>query len=139
MARKAARPERLAGDRARARQHDVGNVEGAEHRCQRRAEVFAGGSRTATPSRWLGFHAALEQRLGDLCLEAAALAAGAACAVRIDDNVADLTGRERRACVEAPVEHEVGTDTLVDTYADQVGRRLLAERQFGEARRRWRR
>ena len=25
----------------------------------------------------------------------------AACAVRIDDNVADLTGRERRACVEA--------------------------------------
>ena len=59
----------------------------------------------------------------------------AACAVRIDDNVADLTGRERRACVEAPVQHESGTDTLVDTYADQVGRRLLAERQFGEARR----
>ena len=81
---------------------------------------------------WLGFHAALEQRLGDLCLEAAALAAGAACAVRVDDDVADLTGRERRACVEAPVEHEVGTDTLVDTYADQVGRRLLAERQLGE-------
>ena len=42
IARDGGEPERLGGDRAGARQHDVGDVEGAEHGGQRGAEVLAG-------------------------------------------------------------------------------------------------
>ena len=132
IARDGGEPERLAGDRAGAGQHDVGDVEGAEHRRQRRAEVLAGAAEDGRAVAGFGLEAALEQRLGDLGLEAAALAARAARAVGVDDDVADLAGGERRAGVEAPVEHEPGADALVDADADQVGRRLLAERQLGE-------
>ena len=82
----------------------------------------------------VGFEQAGEQRLGDLGLQAAALAARAAGAVGIDDDVADLAGRVRRAGEQAPVEDEPGADALVDADADQVRRRALAEHQLGERR-----
>ena len=94
IARTAASAERLAGDRAGARQHDVGDVEGAEHGGQRRAEVLAGAGEDGGAVAGLGFEAALEQRLGDLGLQAPALAARAARTVGVDDDVTDLAGGE---------------------------------------------
>ena len=125
-------PERLGGHRRRARQHDVADVEGAEHGRQCDAEVLAGAAEDGGAVGAVGPEASAEQRLGHLGLEAPTLAAGAQRAVGVDDDVADLAGRVRRAGEQPPVEHEPGADALVDADADQVVGRSLAERQLGQ-------
>ena len=67
--------ERLGGDRPAPGQHDVGDVEGAEHGRQRHAEVLAGAVEHGGAVAGVGLEPPGEQRLRHLGLQAAPLAA----------------------------------------------------------------
>src|SRR5262245_20157831 len=100
-------PERLVEHVQRARQDDLTQVERADDRGQRLAQAPAGGG----PGRVV---ATPEAGRGDRGLEAAPAAASAGLAVRLDDDVADLTGGEAVAEHQVAVQHDTGADTVAD-------------------------
>ena len=98
--------------------------------CREGGRVEVGEGRRAARRDRRG-RAAGDGRAGDERLEAAALAAGADRAVRVEDGVPDLAGQAAGAAVEPAVEDEAGRDAGPDReVGDVVGRRRGRARRW---------